>query len=71
MKEEQFRTYLLEYYHNGAKWNLNIPATSTEDAQERARQIYHAKILGTVEMELPVKAGFAVRAFCWLKNALS
>jgi hypothetical protein len=66
-----YRKYLLEYYHNGAKWVIQLDATSTEDARERARQIYCAKVLGTVEAETPRALGFSARAACWLQNRLT
>jgi hypothetical protein len=71
MKSERYRDYLLEYYHNGAKWNVTIPATSFEDAHERAQQLYYAKVLGTVEAVIPARLGILVRATCWLRSRLS
>jgi len=71
MKTEQFQDYLVEYYHNKSSWILKIRAASPEDAQERCRQIYYAKILGTVEMEIPVRLGIFAHLGCWLRNLLS
>jgi len=68
MKPDEYKKYLLEYYHNGAWWNITIPALSEEDAWERISQLQFARLLGTVEMELPVKYGFFARALCRLQN---
>lgn len=69
--ERQYSNYLFEYHHDGAKWSLTIPATSREDAQERVRQIYHARLIGTDAMTVPVRTRFIASALCWLRNSLS
>lgn len=68
MSDEHYRDFLLEYSHKGSRWTFTIPATSFEDASERAKQIYYARVLGTVEAVIPARLGFLVRIACWLKN---
>lgn len=70
MKPE-YRKYLLEYYHDGAWWNLTIPATSEEDVFDRIGQIRNAKLLGTIEMEIPARLGLLAKLLCWLQNRLA
>lgn len=68
MKPAIYKKYLLEYYHDGGLWNINIHATSVDDARLRARQIYHARVLGEVDMEIPASFGLLARFICWCKN---
>ena len=65
-----FTKYLFEYYHDGAWWSLVIPARSEQDAIERINLIPRAKLLGTLEMEIPAGpgAGWLVRMMCWWRN---
>lgn len=67
------KPYLLEYNHAGTRWCVEVPAASFEDAEERKRAIYYARVLGTVEAKIPAGpgSGLLVRAFCWLRNRLS
>jgi hypothetical protein len=43
---------------------------SFEDAEERCKQIYYGKVLGTVEMRIPYHStsGPLARLICWWKN---
>lgn len=68
--EEQYHRYLTEYYHNHAWWSLIIPAVSEEDARDCLNKLPLARILGTVEMEIPAVpgAGLLVRFLCWWRN---
>ena len=64
------RKYLVEYYHNGARWGITIDAESMEDASARVRQLQYAKLLGSLEMEIPATLGWFARAVCWFRNSL-
>lgn len=69
MVEQTYKKYLLQYYHDGAHWDIILHATSKDDARERARQIYYAKVLGTVEREIPASVGgWLPRMICWVRN---
>ena len=73
MKPEPFKKYLLEYYHEGSQWNISLHATSEEDARARAQQIYYARVLGTVEAEIPMfisGGGIFAKAICCVRNYL-
>jgi hypothetical protein len=60
--DEQFPKYLFEYYHDGAWWNIVIPARSREDAMERINLMPRAKLVGTVEAEIPAGPGVGLLA---------
>lgn len=66
-----FRTYLVSYQYDGAKWSLEVRATSEEDAMFRLRR---ASNYGTVDGELMLTipatpgAGPLTRLICWWKN---
>lgn len=65
---EDWKTYLFQYYHEGAKWSIEIPANSEEDARERLLKLPHAKYLGIVHMKFPVELGIFARLICWVQN---
>ena len=52
--EVKFTTYLFSYHHNGARWGIEIPATSPEDAKARLSKIALAKFDGELVMTIPV-----------------
>lgn len=64
-----YKTYLLDYFHDGAWWCVEISATSLDDAKVRMRQIgVTGRIAGTLEMVIPARLGFFARAYCGLRN---
>lgn len=69
---DAFRRYLIDYYHDGQWWSIDIPATSFEDAEERCKQIYHGKVKGVIEAEITYvpASGWLVRFICWWKNRM-
>lgn len=72
MTTKEYKKYLLEYTHEGSNWCINVHATSFEDAKARAQAIYYARVLGTVEAEIPAYTGvrWFVRVFTWMRNWL-
>lgn len=70
MMPEKYQEYLFEYYHNGAKWSLRIPALSGDDARARLVQIQWARLLGTVQCKIPAKTGLVTKAISAIRNAL-
>jgi hypothetical protein len=67
---EGYKTFLFKYFHDGAEWIVEIPATSMEDAQARVRKLPLARPLGELVAKLPAGAGPLVRCLCWLRNAV-
>ncbi len=70
----EYRRYLIDYYHDGGWWSIDIHATSFEDAAARCKQIYHGKVQGVIEAEFPAgpmavpMLGLLARLVCWWKN---
>lgn len=70
---DNWKTYLFEYYHDGASWSLEICAPSYEDAVERLKKLPLARYSGTLEMAIPAyvpSSGLLVRLLCWFRNRL-
>jgi hypothetical protein len=65
---DSFKTYLFEYFHDGATWMVEIPATSMDDAKARIRKLPLAKPLGEMVAKVPASAGMIARFVCWLRN---
>lgn len=68
IEKDEFKVYLFEYFHDGSRWTLQIPATSMDDAQARVRKLPLAKPLGEVVAIIPASAGPLVRCYCWIRN---
>ena len=52
--QSKFRTYLFEYEHEGARWAVDIPATSLADAKARLAKIADARYDGVLMASVPV-----------------
>lgn len=63
-----FKRYLFEYFHEGSKWQIEIKATSLDDAQARINRLPWAKPVGELVATVPASMGPLVMAVCWLKN---
>jgi hypothetical protein len=59
---EQLRTYLFSYQHEGASWVLELKASSPEDAQRRIRQLAWATLDGEVIAKIPVAPSWFLTA---------
>ncbi len=71
MKDQDYKQYLFEYFHDGANWCITVHATSPEDAQARMNKMPLARYLGIVEATIPAAlpgSGLLVRVWCWWKN---
>jgi hypothetical protein len=49
----EFKRYLVSYRHDGAQWNIELPATSYEDAQRRLGQLPYGRVDGEVIANVP------------------
>lgn len=65
-----WKWYLVEYEHEGSKWNLDILARDDGDASLRVESLFNAKLLGRHVATIPAVTGVsvAVRLLCWIKN---
>lgn len=68
MVTPEYKTFLFEYFHDGARWCVEIPAVDMEDAQARINKLPLATPLGEMVAKLPAGAGLFVRCFCCLRN---
>jgi len=68
-----WKWYLVEYEHDGSKWNLDILARDDGDASRRVENLFNAKLLGQHVATIPAATGVsvAVRLLCWLRNLLA
>lgn len=53
----KFKRYLVSYRHDGAQWNIEIPATSHEDAERRLSQLHFGKVDGEIIANIPGSMG--------------
>ena len=67
---DEFKTYLVSYHHEGAQWNLELPARSYEDARARLEKLPLARIDGELVMSIPASLGFIARLTAAFRNAL-
>lgn len=65
-----YRTYLFRYFHEGAWWQVEMTATSPDDARARMQKLPLAQLDGELVAKLPASAGLIARAFCWLNNSV-
>jgi hypothetical protein len=67
----RFRTFLFSYRHAGAEWNLEIRATSEEDARARIDRLQYATYEGELVAKVPAAAGLLARAYVFVRNSLA
>ncbi len=65
---EECKTHLFRYEHNGARWSIEIPASSEQDARARLVKLQDAEYLGVLQLKLPVELGIFARLLCWFVN---
>lgn len=69
--QNDFKTYLVSYRHEGQQWNLELPATSLEDAEHRLSQLHFAKVDGELIARLPEKLGPFAAILAATRNLLA
>ena len=64
--------FLCEYSHGDSLWVVHVPAYSFEDAHARLKRMAYAKVLGTLEGEIPYVPGgsWIATLICWVRNKL-
>ena len=67
---QKFKTYLVSYRHDGAQWNIELPATSLEDAQQRLGQLHFGRVDGEVIANLPSSMGPIAELIARLRNLI-
>jgi hypothetical protein len=64
----EFRTFLFSYRHEGANWNVEIPARSFEDARRRVCALSLARCEGEVVLRMPALPGPMSRLFGLMRS---
>lgn len=57
-QDEELRTYLVSYNHEGARWNLMLKARDIADARVRLSRLCLATLDGEVVAMIPVPRGW-------------
>lgn len=53
----EFKSYLVSYRLDGAQWNIELPATSFEDAERRLSQLTFGRVDGEIIAKIPGSMG--------------
>ncbi|WP_374526006.1 hypothetical protein [Sphingopyxis sp.] len=67
----EFKSYLVSYRHDGGEWNIELPATSIEDARQRLSQLHFGRVEGEVIARIPSSLGPIAMLAAWARNAVS
>jgi molybdopterin biosynthesis enzyme MoaB len=70
MVDGQYKTFLVQYRHDGAEWGIQLPAQSFEDAKARLARLAFGTVKGEVVMTLPGSTGPLAAIVTSLRNAL-
>lgn len=54
---KEFKRFLVSYRHDGAQWNIELPATSLEDAKQRLSQLHFGRVDGELIANIPGTMG--------------
>lgn len=60
--------YLCEYSFEGDRYSLEILAKSWSEAEAKLRRMSYGKVVGKIDMVMPVQAGWIAKTLVWLKN---
>jgi hypothetical protein len=66
----QFKSYLVSYRHDGAQWNIELPATSLEDANRRLSQIHFGRVDGEIVANVSESLGPIAVLIAWIRNLI-
>lgn len=66
----EFKRYLVSYRHDGAQWNIEIPATSREDAEQRLNQLHFGRVDGEIIANVPGSMGPIAMLAARVRNLL-
>lgn len=66
----KFKRFLVSYRLDGAQWNIEIPATSLEDAERRLGQLHFGRVEGEVIATMPSAMGPIAGLAAWFRNLM-
>ena len=64
------KNYLVSYRYGGAQWNIEIPASSLEDAKSRLNQLTFGRVEGEVIATIPGSLGPMAMIAATVRNLL-
>lgn len=64
------KRFLVSYRHDGAQWNIELPATSFEDAERRLSQLHFGRVDGEVVATLPGSMGPVAGLLATISNLI-
>lgn len=67
----EFKRYLVSYRHDGAQWNIELPAASFEDAERRLSQMHFGRVDGEVVATLPGSMGPIASILIAIRNLIT
>lgn len=67
---QKFKTYLVSYRHDGAQWNIELPATSLADAEQRLSQLHFGRVDGELIANIPGSMGPLAMLAARLRNLI-
>lgn len=67
----EFKKYLVSYRHDGAQWNVELQATSFEDAERRLSQLTFGRVDGELIASVPSSFGPLAMFAARVRNLLS
>ena len=65
------KRYLVSYRYDGAQWNIELPAASREDAQQRLGQLHFGRVDGEIIANIPGSMGPIAMLAARVRNLLS
>jgi hypothetical protein len=68
---DQFRTYLVSYNHEGARWSMEIQARDADDARASVNRLVFATVDGEVKAKIVVTPRFLTRFVASFQRLLS
>lgn len=68
--DQELKTYLFTYQHDGADWVLEVKASSEQDALARRAKLAYARLDGELVAKIPASAGPIAKAITSFRNAL-
>ena len=67
----EFKRYLVCYRHDGSEWNIELPATSLEDARLRLGQLTFGRLEGEIVAKIPGAFGPIAALAAAVRNVFS
>lgn len=68
---DELKRYLVAYRHDGGEWNIELPASSLEDARQRLGQLTFGRLEGEIVAKIPGAFGPFAALAATVRNMLS